>query len=83
VIAAVTTAELHRQAVVISSPSWQEVMDVKSMSHKVVEHSVPTPWEVGHGNFAVQQAHALSTMALFLQQPVVFVTREEAEANAS
>ena len=82
-IAAATTAGQHRQAVAISSRSWQEVMDAKSMSHKAVEHSVLTHWEAEHGNSVPRQAHALSTMEYSLQQPVVFVIREEAEVNAS
>jgi hypothetical protein len=82
-IAAVTTADRHKQAVAISSRSWQVAMDVKSTLHKDVEHSVPTPWEAGHGNCAVQQEHVLSTMEYNLLQPAVFVTREEVEVNAS
>jgi hypothetical protein len=82
-IAAASTADRHKQAVAILSRSWQEVMDVKSTSHKDVEHSVLTPWEVGHGNSVQQLAHALSTMESSLQQLAVSVTREEVEVNAS
>jgi hypothetical protein len=83
VIAVASTMALHRQAAAILCHSWQVAMRVKSTSHKDVEHSVPTPWEVGHGNFVPQLEHVLSTMALFLQQPVVFVTQDEVEVNAS